>query len=56
MRLKDAVILEWKSVGKSFIEITPHKTEKVNTKARVPISKVLGAMLAGRMKAIRRGH
>ena len=56
MRLKDAAKLEWKSVGSSFIAIMPHKTEKVETKARVPISKTLAAMLAERMKDIHRGR
>jgi len=38
LRLKDAALLEWKSIGTSFIELTPYKTTKTGSKARVPIS------------------
>jgi len=45
LRLKDAALLEWKSVGASFIEVTPHKTSKAGSKARIPISRSLRQVL-----------
>lgn len=45
LRLKDASLLEWKSVGKEFIEISPYKTVKVGNRARIPISRNLRRIL-----------
>ena len=45
MRLKDAALLEWKAIEENFIQITPHKTKRFGTTARIPISDALREML-----------
>lgn len=48
MRLKDAALLEWKSIEANFIQIIPHKTKRFGTTARIPISNALREMLSRR--------
>lgn len=55
LRLKDAALLEWKSVGVSFIEVIPYKTAKAGSKARIPISHNLRTVLNER-KAKEKGR
>jgi integrase len=56
MRLKDVALLEWKSVGKSFIDIKPHKTRRSGNEARIPISPVLAKMFAERLSDAGKGR
>lgn len=49
LRLKDAALLEWKSVGAFFIEVTPYKTLKAGGTARIPISQNLRKILDERL-------
>ena len=50
MRLKDAALLEWKSVGNDFLCIAPYKTLRFGTIAKVPISGDLRGTLSRRLK------
>lgn len=50
MRLKDAALLEWKSVRKDFIDIIPYKTQKNQTEARIPITSAADEVFSRRKK------
>ena len=56
MRLKDAALLEWKSVGKSFIDIKPYKTLRSGNEARIPISPRLSKIFAARLSNAGKGR
>ncbi|OGV47919.1 MAG: hypothetical protein A2017_02415 [Lentisphaerae bacterium GWF2_44_16] len=45
LRLKDAVLLKWKDVGRDFIEVLPFKTRKTGNTARIPITATMRKML-----------
>ncbi len=49
MRLKDAALLNWKSLSGQFIEINPHKTKKSGNTARIPVSPTLRKLLDTRL-------
>lgn len=48
MRLKDAALLEWKFISKGFIEITPYKTCKTGSTAKIPVTGTLQKILVER--------
>ena len=48
MRLKDAVLLRWDQIDGDFIQIMPHKTKRSGSKARIPITAAVSAILETR--------
>ncbi len=51
LRLKDAVLLRWVSLDGGFIELKPYKTLRSGCTARIPVNKVLRAILDARSSA-----
>lgn len=51
MRLKDAALLRWDQIDGDFIQITPHKTKRSGSKARIPITETISGILAARLKS-----
>jgi integrase len=50
VRLKDAALLEWSVISGDFLELTPFKTRKSDSTARMPISPVLRQLLDRRQQ------
>ncbi len=51
LRLKDAALLRWSSIGDNFIEVMPSKTFRSGNTARIPITDTLREVIQSRKKS-----